>query len=216
MAQPPRVDLRSFVFIDRMQPQFASFVATVARGYLPVAGQSALYVEIAPGIAINRITDVALKGNDVRPGMQIVERAFGLLELHSESQAETRDAGRRILEWLGLDETQRRKPKIQSSEVITHVDDYQAMLINRERHGNMLLGGETLYILEVEPAGYAALAANEAEKASPIKLLEMRASGAFGRVYLGGGEAEIEQAARAAEQCLKALTGRDGGTGGGA
>jgi hypothetical protein len=105
MAQPPRVDLRSFVFIDRMQPQFASFVATVARGYLPVAGQSALYVEIAPGIAINRITDVALKGNDVRPGMQIVERAFGLLELHSESQAETRDAGRRILAWLGIDRT---------------------------------------------------------------------------------------------------------------
>ena len=216
MAQPPRVDLRSFVFIDRMQPQFASFVATVARGYLPVAGQSALYVEIAPGIAINRITDVALKGNDVRPGMQIVERAFGLLELHSESQAETRDAGRRILEWLGLDEAQRRKPKVQSSEVITHVDDYQAMLINRERHGNMLLGGETLYILEVEPAGYAALAANEAEKASPIKLLEMRAFGAFGRVYLGGGEAEIEAAARAAERSLTSLTGREAGPGGGA
>jgi len=210
MAQAPRVDLRSFVFIDRMQPQFASFVATVARGYLPVAGQSALYVEIAPGIAINRITDVALKGNDVRPGMQIVERAFGLLELHSESQAETRDAGRRILSWLGLDEAQRRKPKIQSSEVITHIDDYQAMLINRERHGNMLLGGETLYILEVEPAGYAALAANEAEKASPIKLLEMRAFGAFGRVYLGGDEAEIEQAARAAERSLASLSGRDG------
>src|SRR5262245_42386290 len=216
MAQAPRVDLRSFVFIDRMQPQFASFVATVARGYLPVAGQSALYVEIAPGIAINRITDVALKGNEVRPGMQIVERAFGLLELHSDSQAETRDAGRRILAWLGLEEAQRRKPKIQSSEVITHIDDYQTMLINRERHGNMLLGGETLYILEVEPAGYAALAANEAEKASPIKLLEMRAFGAFGRVYLGGGEAEIEQAARAAEQCLKSLTGRDAGPGGAA
>lgn len=213
MAQPPRVDLRSFVFIDRMQPQFASFVATVARGYLPVAGQAALYVEIAPGIAINRITDLALKGNDVRPGMQIVERAYGLLELHSDSQAEIRDAGRRILDFLGSDETQRRKPRIQSSEIITHVDDYQTMLINRERHGMMLLGGETLYILETEPAGYAALAANEAEKAAPIKLLEMRAFGAFGRVYLGGGEAEIEQAARAAERALQSLTGRDGGGG---
>jgi hypothetical protein len=215
MAQAPRVDLRSFVFIDRMQPQFASFVATVARGYLPVAGQASLYVEIAPGIAINRITDLALKGNDVRPGMQIVERAFGLLEIHSDSQSEIREAGRRILEWLGIDEAQRRKPKIQSSEIITHVDDHQTMLINRERHGMMLLGGETLYILEVEPAGYAALAANEAEKAAPIKLLEMRAFGAFGRVYLGGGEAEIEQAARAAERCLTALTGRDAGGSGG-
>src|SRR5262249_60735764 len=119
MAQAPRVDLRSFVFIDRMQPQFASFVATVARGYLPVAGQSALYVEIAPGIAINRITDLALKGNEVRPGMQIVERAFGLLELHSESQAETRDAGRRLLAWLGLDESPRRKPHDQAADGVT-------------------------------------------------------------------------------------------------
>jgi hypothetical protein len=192
-----------------MQPQFASFVATVARGYLPVAGQAALYVEIAPGIAINRVTDVALKGNDVKPGMQIVERAYGLLELHSESQSEVRGAGARILDHLGLAETDRRKPRIQSSEVITHVDDHQTMLINRERHGMMLLGGETLYVLEVEPAGYAALAANEAEKASPIKLLEMRAFGAFGRVYLGGGEAEIEQAARAAQRCLDAISGRD-------
>jgi hypothetical protein len=216
MAQAPRVDLRSFVFIDRMQPQFASFVATVARGYLPVAGQAALYVEIAPGIAINRITDLALKGNEVRPGMQIVERAFGLLEIHSDSQSEIREAGRRILEWLGLDESQRRKPKVQSSEIITRLDDHQTMLINRERHGMMLLGGETLYILEVEPAGYAALAANEAEKASPIKLLEMRAFGAFGRIYLGGGEAEIEQAARAAERSLAALSGRDAAGGGGA
>ena len=208
---PPRpsVDLRSFVFLDRMQPQFASFVATVARGYLPVAGQAALYVEIAPGIAINRITDIALKSNEVRPGMQIVERAFGLLELHSESQSEIRQAGQKILEFLGTNEGGRRKPKIQSSEIITHVDDYQTMLINRERHGMMILGGETLYILEVEPAGYAALAANEAEKASPIKLLEMRAFGAFGRVYLGGGEAEIEQAARAAERALTSLSGRD-------
>src|SRR5262249_12712868 len=95
------VDLRSFVFLDRMQPQFASFVATVARGYLPVAGQAALYVEIAPGIAINRITDIALKSNEVRPGMQIVERAFGLLELHSDSQSEIRQAGQKILDLLG-------------------------------------------------------------------------------------------------------------------
>src|SRR5688572_27704656 len=205
------VDLRSFVFLDRMQPQFASFVATVARGYLPVAGQAALYVEIAPGIAINRITDLALKSHDVKPGMQIVERAFGLLEIHSESQSEIRLAGQKILEFLGVDEAGRRKPKVQSSEIITRVDDHQTMLINRERHGMMLLGGETLYILEVEPAGYAALAANEAEKASPIKLLEMRAFGAFGRVYLGGGEAEIEQAARAAERALAGLSGREWG-----
>ena len=208
--------LRTYTFLDALQPQLASFMGKTARGFLPLPGMASLFVEIAPGIAINRITDVALKGNDVRPGMQIVERAFGLLELHSDSQSEIREAGRKILEALGLKEEQRRKPRIQSSEIITHVDDYQTMLINRERHGMMILGGETLYILEVEPAGYAALAANEAEKASPIKLLEMRAFRAFGRVYLGGGEAEIEQAARAAEQSLRALTGRDAAPGGGA
>jgi len=210
------MELRTFTFIDVLQPQLASFLQTVAAGFLPLEGQASLFVEIAPGIAINNVTDAALKQTRVIPGMQIVERAYGLLELHSESQSEIRGAGQRILDYLGTTEAGRRKPKIQSSEIITHVDDYQTMLINRERHGMMLLGGETLYILEVEPAGYAALAANEAEKASPIKLLEMRASGAFGRVYLGGGEAEIEQAARAAEQSLKALTGRDAAPGGGA
>jgi len=208
MKAHAQVDLRAFVFLDSMQPQFASFVATVARGYLPVTGQASLYVEIAPGIAINRITDVALKSTSVRPGMQIVERAFGVLEVHSESQAEVREAGRQILSFLELDEGQRRRPKIQASQIITHLDDYQTMLINRERHGMMILGGETLYILEVEPAAYVALAANEAEKASPIKLLEMRAFGAFGRLYLGGGEAEIAAAARAAEQSLLQIQGR--------
>jgi hypothetical protein len=206
MAEPG-VDLRAFVFLDSMQAQFASFLATVARGYLPITGQAALFVEIAPGIAINRITDIALKKTDVRPGMQIVERAFGLLEIHSDSQGEIREAGRQILAHLGLLESQRKKPRIQASQMITRVDHYQTMLINRERHGNMIVGGETLYILEVEPAAYVALAANEAEKAAPIKLLEMRAFGAFGRLYLGGGEAEIQAALEAAERSLQKLDG---------
>jgi hypothetical protein len=208
MKDSPRVDLRAFAFLDAMQPQFASFIATVAKGYLPVARQAALFVEIAPGIAINQITDIALKSTAVKPGMQIVERAFGMLEIHSDSQAEVLEAGRQVLQYLGVEEEQRHKPKVHSSQIITGLDDYQTQLINRERHGMMILGGETLYILEVEPAANVVVAANAAEKASPIKLLELRAFGAYGRLYLGGGEAEIEQAAAAAEQALAGLKGR--------
>ncbi len=202
------VDLRTFCYLDVLQPQLASFLATVSQGYLPVAGQASLYIEIAPGIAINRITDIALKATGVEPGMQIVERAFGVLEIHSHDQAAIRKAGEAVLQYLETDERSRMKPDVVSSEVITGVSDYQTMLVNRMRHGDMILGGETLYIMETLPAGYALLAANEAEKAAPIKLLEVRGVGAFGRLYLGGGEAEIHEAAEAAQMALAGVEGR--------
>lgn len=202
------VDLRTFCYLDVLQPQLASFLATVSQGYMPVARQASLYIEIAPGIAINRVTDIALKATGVEPGMQIVERAFGVLEIHSFDQGAIREAGAAVLRYLELDESQRHKPKVISSEIITGVSDYQTMLVNRMRHGDMILGGETLYIMETLPAGYALLAANEAEKAAPVKLLEVRAYGAFGRLYLGGGEAEIAEAARAAMLALEGLSGR--------
>lgn len=203
------MDLRAFVFLDCMQPQFASYVATTARGYLPVAGEAALYIEVSPGIAINRLTDVALKANDVRPGLQIVERAYGLLEIHSGSQAEVVAAGRAMLNSLGLAEADRLRPKVMSAQVITNVSDYQAQLINRVRYGNMLLGGDSLYILEVHPAAYATLAANEAEKNAPIQIVDMQSSGAFGRLYLGGTEAGIAEAVAAVDAALRNVTGRD-------
>lgn len=202
------VQLRTYVFLDSMQPQFASFVATTARGYLPVAGQAALFVEVQPGIAINRITDVALKTTDVVPAMQVVERSFGLLEVHSESQSEVREAGRQILAHLEHDEGDRLRPKILTSEIITNVDPYQTMLINRTRFGQMILAGQSLYVLEVHPAGYAVLAANEAEKASPISLVDMTPFGAVGRVYLAGTEANIRAAAEAVHKALEELEGQ--------
>jgi ethanolamine utilization microcompartment shell protein EutS len=202
------VQLRTFAFLDSMQPQFASFVASTARGYLPIRGQAALYVEIAPGIAINRVTDIALKATSVRPAVQVVERTFGLLEVHHESQAEVLEAGRQILAFLKLAETDRLKPKLMTSEVITGIDDYQSMLINRNRQGMMLLGGETLYILEVHPAAYAVIAANEAEKASPIKLIHLQPYGAFGRLQLGGTEAHIREAVVAIDKALADVDGR--------
>jgi hypothetical protein len=204
------VDLRTYCFLDSMQPQYASFLATVAQGFLPTQGMASLYVEISPGIEINRVTDIALKSNQVKPGMQVVERVFGMLEIHSESQAEIRGAGQAILDALGLKEEDRTKPTIASSQVIRCLDDHQTQLINRMRHGNMILAGQTLYIMEVEPAGYAALAANEAEKAADINILEVRTFGSFGRMYLGGEERDIEAGYRAAVAAIEGVTGKSG------
>jgi hypothetical protein len=208
-------ELRTYVFIDSLQPQFASFLGTVAQGFLPVAGQAALFVEISPGMEINRITDVALKAVDVTPGMQIVERLYGMLELHANSQADVRAAGRAILEALGLKEEDRIKPQVFTSQVIRRITDHHAQLINRMRHGNMIEPGQTLYVMECAPAGYAAIAANEAEKAARINVLEVRAFGSFGRIYLGGEERDIDVGYRAAEQAIADLKGREAKGGGG-
>ncbi len=202
------VDLRSFVFLDKLQPQFASFLATVAQGYLPTPGQAALFVEISPGMEINRVTDVALKNTHVTPGMQIIERLYGMLEVHSDEQSEVRDAGRAILQSMDLKEEDRRKPHVSSSQVIRNMDAFQTQLINRFRHGNMLLPGHSLYIMEMAPAAYAALAANEAEKAANINVLEVRTFGSFGRVFLGGEERDIDVGYRAAEAAIESVTGR--------
>jgi hypothetical protein len=202
------VDLRSYVFLDSLQPQHAAFLGTVARGFLPLPGDASLWIEISPGIEITRITDVALKSTHVRPGMEIVERLYGLLEVHSDSQAETRAAGAAILSALGLNEADRRKPRVVSSQIIRNVDAHQVQLVNRMRHGHMLLAGQTLYVLEVEPAGYAALAANEAEKAAEINILEVTAFGSFGRVYLGGSERDIMAGYGAALAAIEGVVGR--------
>jgi len=203
------IDLRGYSFIDNLQPQYAAFLGTIAQGFLPLAGDASLYVEISPGIEINRLTDIALKSTKVKPGMQIVERYFGLLEIHSPDQADVRAAGAAILDEIGHVETDRIKPRIASSQIIRRIDDHQAQLINRMRHGHMLIPGKTLYVLEMEPASYAPLAANEAEKAARINVLEVRSFGSLGRVYIGGEEADIDVGWRAAVEALEGLEGRD-------
>jgi hypothetical protein len=202
------VELRSYVFLDSLQSQHSAFLGTVARGFLPLPGDASLWIEISPGIEINRITDVALKATSVRPAMQIVERLYGLLEVHSESQAETRAAGAAILEALGVNEEDRLKPRVVSSQIIRHVDPHQVQLINRMRHGHMILAGQTLYVMEVQPAAYAALAANEAEKRADLNILEVRAYGSFGRVYLGGEERDIMAGYQAAVDSIESVSGR--------
>lgn len=202
-------ELRSYVFLDNLQPQHAAFLGTVAGGFLPLPGDASLWIEISPGIEINRITDVALKATDVRPGMQVIERLYGLLEVHSPSQASVRAAGAAILEELGVVESDRLKPKVISSQIIRNLDPHQTQLINRVRHGQMILAGQTLYVMEVAPAAYAALAANEAEKRANLNILEVRAIGSFGRIYLGGDERDIMAGYQAAIDAIESVSGRE-------
>jgi hypothetical protein len=208
------VELRSYVFLDSLQAQHAAFLGTVARGFLPLPGDASLWIEISPGIEINRITDIALKATEVRPGMQIVERLYGLLEIHSSSQAAVRAAGAAILEALEVREEERLKPRVVSSQIIRNIDAHQVQLINRMRHGHMILAGQTMYVMEVQPAAYAALAANEAEKSANLNILEVTAFGSFGRVYLGGEERDIMAGYQAAVDAIESVSGRETNSGG--
>ncbi|MEC7987574.1 MAG: hypothetical protein VX278_20575, partial [Myxococcota bacterium] len=165
-------------------------------------------IEVSPGMDVNLVTDIALKNTKVAPGMMVVERRYGALELHHADQGQVHIAGESILEQLNVKETDRLKPRIVSAQTLTGIEGYQAQLVNRMRHGNFLNENETLYILEVHPAGYALLATNEAEKAADINVLEFRAFGAFGRIYLGGSEANIEEASKAALYALSQIDGR--------
>ena len=205
------IELRSFAFLDSLQPQYAAFLGTVAQGFLPLAGDASLWIEVAPGIEINALTDVALKSTAVKPGLQIIERYYGVLEIHSPDQAEARAAGAAILDAIEHEEEDRIKPRILTSQIIRHLDDHHAQLINRVRHGQMIIPGQTLYVLECEPAAYASLAANEAEKAAEINVLEVRSYGSMGRLYLGGEERDIDVGWQAAVAALEGLAGREAG-----
>ncbi|NOZ00420.1 MAG: hypothetical protein GXP54_00835, partial [Deltaproteobacteria bacterium] len=163
--------------------------------------------EIAPGIAINRVTDVALKATSVVPAVQVVERAYGLLEVHDFDKGEVMKAGKAILDSLDLDEEGRMKPKIVSNQIIRSIEPYQSQIINRNSQGMMILPGQSLFILETEPAGYVAFAANEAEKAADISLIQVRPYGSFGRLWLSGTESEIDSAAEASLGVLNSLSG---------
>ena len=203
------ITLRAFVFLDKLQDQLAGFIGTTARGFLPVGGVAAYFVETAPGLVINRLTDVALKATAATPGIMVVERSFGLLELHHPDQGQVKLAGRAILDYLQVDEQQRLRPRVVSQEVIRGVEPYHAQILNKMRFGDMLIAGESLYILEVEPAGYVAYAANEALKSARVKLIDASLFGAFGRLYLAGPEAQIDAAQDAARRAIEGLTGRD-------
>jgi hypothetical protein len=202
--------LRVYCYLDRMQPQFAAFVGTITQGDLPVEGMASLYVEMAPGNEVFRTVDIAVKATEAKPGAQVVEREFGMFEVHSHNQAAVLESGRIVLDRLELNREDRIKPKVFSSNLITRVDPYQAQLLNRWRRGSMLVPGETLFVLEVAPAAYITYAANEAEKKATIKLLHVSSVGRFGRMWMSGTESEMVTARDAAIQALDALEGVEG------
>ncbi len=200
--------LRAYCYLDRMQPQYASFVGTVTQGDLPIEGMASLYVEMAPGNWVFRVVDVAVKATDVRPGAQIVEREFGMFEIHSLSQADVIRAGEVVLERLELSVTERKRPEIASMQVITNVNPYQAQLLNRFTRGMMLVPGQTMLVLECAPAAYINLAANDAEKAAPVNLMHVSSVGRFGRLWMAGTEADILAARDAAVAALESVEGQ--------
>ncbi len=203
-------ELRAYCNLDRLQPQFASLFATRCRGFLCVEGMASLFVEVVPGIEVNHLTDVALKLTNARPGEMIVERRYGMLEIHSFDQEEILHAGKMILEELGVKEEERLAPSILATSIINKVDSYQAVIINRNSKGMLVLGGDDVYLLEVTPAAYSSIAANEAEKHCNVRLVDIRFFGAAGRVYLAGTQAEIQAAAKLVVDTLANVKGRKG------
>ena len=203
------VELRAFAFIDQLQRQMVAYIGSASRGYYPVTGQAALFIEIAPGMEINTITDAVMKKSNVRPGALVVERSFGMLEVHADDPADVQEAGQVILDFLGCQETDRLRPKILSTETIERLNPYMSQIVNRFRAASMSLSDDTLYVLEVVPAGYAGYAANEAEKAADVTINHVSVYGASGRVYLAGNTSDIQAAKQAAETALNSLDGRE-------
>jgi hypothetical protein len=199
--------LRVYCYLDRMQSEVAAFVGTITQGDLPVEGMASLYVEMAPGNEVFRTVDIAVKATEAKPGAQVVEREFGMFEVHSLNQAAVLESGKIVLERLGLVKEDRIKPTVYSSNLITRVDPYQAQLLNRWRRGSMLVAGETLFVLEVAPAAYIMLAANEAEKKANVKIIHISSVGRFGRMWMSGTESEMVTARDAAIQTMENVEG---------
>ena len=199
--------LRVYCYLDRMQSEVAAFVGTITQGDLPVEGMASLYVEMSPGNEVFRTVDIAVKATEAKPGAQVVEREFGMFEVHSLNQAAVLESGRIVLDRLGLVKEDRIKPAVYSSNLITRVDPYQAQLLNRWRRGSMLVAAETLFVLEVAPAAYIMLAANEAEKKANVKVIHIASVGRFGRMWMSGTEAEMVTARDAAIQAMENVEG---------
>ena len=207
-----RIELRSYVFLDSLQPQLAAYAGTVSGGFLPIPGDACLWLEVSPGMAVHRITDIALKASTVRLGQMVVERAFGSLALYHLDQSNVLHSGDAVLAAIGSRVEERTHCQVTWGEVIRAITADHAVLINRQnRRGSMIQAGMSMFILETEPAGYVLYAANEAEKASNITLVDVKAVGAFGRLTLAGHEGDVEEAAAAALRAVNLVNVRSSG-----
>jgi len=211
--ETPRPELRVYLLLEDLQRQFAAYMSTPtrARGYPPFEGQHALIVEVAPGLAIERVTDLALRAvPTVEPGLLFVERQFGVLEVHGSDLADVRRAGTAILDGLGASAHDQLRPRILYSDVIEDVTDQHAVIINRNRQASMLMPGHTLLVYEMTPALFATVAANAAEKVAPgVILVDVSMIGAAGRVYMSGTTAEVVLARDEITRVLGEVEGRD-------
>lgn len=204
------MELRTYLMVDDLQPQYAALTGKIFVGSVVVEDMSQLFIEVAPACDIYQITDAALKAAEVYPGGLSVEREYGTLVVHSDRQESVRAAGAAALRLMNLSETDRVKPSVVSSKMVTAIDPYMAQRINKSSMGGLLLKGQTLCVLEVRPAAYVVLAANEAEKAANITLIHYRDTGAFGRLYFSGTETEVGIGREAAIRHVEALVGREG------
>ena len=207
------MELRTYVLIDTMQPQYAALTGVLMQGDIPVEGMAEVFMELAPASDVYEMLDVALKTTEVRPGSLRVEREYGTLEIHGFFQEDVKVAGQAALARFGLTEADRWKPEVVSVKMVTNVDAYEAQLVNQTSRGGLLLKGQTLCVLEVAPAAYVILAANEAEKAADITLVHYSPSGRFGRLYLAGTESAVKVARDAAVQAVNSLSGKAPGKG---
>jgi hypothetical protein len=206
------VSLRTYVFLDALQPQLTGHLCSTCRGFWPVPSEAALYIEVAPGMGIHRLLDRALKATAVHPANVVVERAYGMVMLHSHDKGDVQSAGKAILDELGIKEDDRLKPKLVTNQIIRSIEPDHAQCVNKIRYGSMINPGESLLIMETVPAAYISFAANEAEKAANVLLLECQSFGAYGRLYMAGSEAEIDSAAAAANAAIAGITGKEGAT----
>ncbi|CAK6690520.1 hypothetical protein ICNINCKA_00824 [Synechococcus sp. CBW1107] len=207
-AVQPRqsIELRAYVFLDSLQPQLAAYMGTVSQGFLPIPGDACLWLEVAPGMAVHRLTDIALKASTVRLGQKVVERAFGSLALYHRDQSSVLLSGQAVLEAMGTTVERRGRCEVTWDEIIRAITPDHAVLINRQnRRGSMILAGMSMFILETEPAGYVLIAANEAEKSSNITVVDVKAVGAYGRLTLAGREGDIDEAAAAAMRAIEII-----------
>ncbi len=203
-------ELRSFIFIDQLQPRTMCYLGSFIRGVLPRSNMAAQIIEVAPGLAIQRVIDLAIKSvPEVEAGILFVERQFGVLELHSGDLAELRRAGRAVLDGIGRRPADQLKPRILYSDVIEDITDQHAVILNRNRQASMIMPGETLLVYEMTPALFAAVAANEAEKAAPGNtLVDVQMIGAAGRIYISGETTAVTQARDTITKTLEAIEGR--------
>jgi ethanolamine utilization microcompartment shell protein EutL len=208
MGSGSAFDLRALLQIDRLQPQFAAYTGAVVQGAVPLAGDTLLIGEMGPGNEVFRVVDVALKAADVQACSQVVEREFGFFVLRSPVNSEITAAREALLSYLDLPLESRRAATVESRQVITSVEPYQAQLLNKRKAGSLLVPGYTLGIVECAPAAYIMAAANEAEKAASINFLDVNSVGRFGRLFMTGSEADVRAAVETAVAALDQFEGR--------